>query len=482
MGDDGKQMHFKTAAQSHRALLIFLAVYALILLFFLDKKPLMLDEILDLVGVRDSTVREVLNFVPTNAGGAPLGYLCDLAIIRLLGYSVFAVRLPSVVFSLIGCVGVYRLAQAVLLRQPLWATICYAIFPLQFRYAMIARPYSQAAGWSILSTVVFFKLIQGKERASPRPTMAWAALYALLATAGLYTHPYTIFVPIAHFLWLVCNRSLDGRKRSLILAGRAIAAASLAFLPWFLTTHAAWQKIIGFGASPYFGGSAKGLLLVAHELTGAGYVGFGLALISVVLGLRPSPGLEAGQRLFWILYLVIPLLCVLAANVLFGYFLAIRQFIFILVPLAILIAMAAEAFVKTGRPRGVSLAPGFLVIAMLYANVRLLGQPGEGWQAAASTLGKLASVRGTCVLFVPPDAQDTFVFFEPQLARTLCDSEDLSAWETVIVVLRANGPVRFYSEANRSLDQAGFSKAADLRAEEPRLEIYRRPKNPVLGR
>ncbi len=103
-----------------------------------------------------------------------------------------------------------------------------------------------------------------------------------------------------------------------------------------------------------------------------------------------------------------------------------------------------------GRPRwglpapGV-LAPVFLVIAMLYANVRLLRQPGEGWQAAASTLSQQARAPGTCVLFVPPDARDSFVFFEPGLSRTVCDADDLSSWETVIVALRDHGPVRFYS-------------------------------------
>ena len=76
MGDHGKQMRFTPAARSwaarsHHALLIFLAIYAIVLLAFLNQKPLMLDEILDLIGVRDSTLPEVLNFVPTSSSWSP---------------------------------------------------------------------------------------------------------------------------------------------------------------------------------------------------------------------------------------------------------------------------------------------------------------------------------------------------------------------------------------------------------------------------
>jgi hypothetical protein len=382
------------------------------------------------------------------------------------------VRLPSVIFSLIGCAGVYLLAQEVHLRRPLLAAMIYAIFPLQFRYAMIARPYTQAACWSVLATVVFLRLIDSISSSDRRASLAWAALYSLLITAGLYTHAYTIFVPIAHLIWVAWDRPLSTKDRSVVFVGGAIAVASLVFLPWFLKAHAAWQKIIGYGTSPYFANSAKGLVLLAHELTGAGYAGFALALIGAIWGLMLTFS-KPWQRLFWILYILIPVLCVLVANALFGYFLAIRQFIFILVPFAVLIAAATEA-VNVKQVRWGLLAPGFLVVAMLYANVRMLAQPGEGWQAAAAMLHEQAGLPHTCTLFVPPDALPTFVFFEPQLEQTLCDPGNLSASETVVVAIRSKGPVRFYSEKDQALEQAGFSKTSVLRAEEPRLEIHRR--------
>src|SRR6185503_11065200 len=107
------------------------------------------------------------------------------------GYSVFAVRLPSVVFTVLTCVAVYILAWQANLRAPLLAAVLYAISPLTMRYAVEARPYAQAA-------------------------------------LGLFTQPYSIFVSVAHLLWVVLVKR---NVRAAWLAGTAVAVASLAFLP-----------------------------------------------------------------------------------------------------------------------------------------------------------------------------------------------------------------------------------------------------------
>ena len=148
-----------------------------------------MDEIIDLSGVRNvSDVSGVSPSSRSNAGGVPLGYLVDFAMIRAFGYSVFIVRLPCVLFTVLTCAGVYMLARQTRLRIPLLAVILYAVSPLTVRYALEARPYAQAACWSVFSTLVFLSLIR-------RPTVGKAAGYAVLVAAGLYTQPYSIFVP-----------------------------------------------------------------------------------------------------------------------------------------------------------------------------------------------------------------------------------------------------------------------------------------------
>src|SRR2546428_6555225 len=96
--------------RSRRGLYIFLALYAVTLIALIPSKSLWMDEIIDLGGVRGTDLRGVLAFVPGNAGGVPLGYLVDFAMIRLFGYSEFVVRLPSVLFTVWTCVAVFILA------------------------------------------------------------------------------------------------------------------------------------------------------------------------------------------------------------------------------------------------------------------------------------------------------------------------------------------------------------------------------------
>src|SRR3984893_13578012 len=167
--------------RSRGALFFFLGLYAATLILLVPVKPLWVDEIIDLGGVRSfSDVPGVLAFVPGNAGGVPLGYLVDFAIILWFGYSVFAVRLPSVLFTILACAGVYILARQASLRVPLLAAILYAVSPLTMRYALEAPPSAQAACWSVFSTVVFLSLIR-------RPPPAKGAAYFVLFAAGLYT-------------------------------------------------------------------------------------------------------------------------------------------------------------------------------------------------------------------------------------------------------------------------------------------------------
>src|SRR5438045_9284678 len=95
-----------------KALTIFLGAYALVLILLIPSKGLWMDEIIDINGVRASSdVNGVLAFVPGNAGGVPLGYLVDFAMIRTFGYAVAALRLPSSLFTVLACGGICMLAR-----------------------------------------------------------------------------------------------------------------------------------------------------------------------------------------------------------------------------------------------------------------------------------------------------------------------------------------------------------------------------------
>jgi len=432
-------------------LYIFLGLYAVTLIVLIPGKPLWVDEIIDLGGVRGvSDVSGVLAFVPRNAGGVPLGYLVDFGMIRLFGYSVFIVRLPSVFFTVLTCVGMYILARQTKLRMPLLAVILYAVSPLNLRYALEARPYAQAACWSVFSTVVFLSLIR-------RPTFGKAAGYGALVAAGLFTQPYSIFVPVAHLIWLLFTRSVREKSRAILLAGTAVALASLTFLPWYLKAHAAWQGAVNSGVR--FVVTGKDLLVIPHELMGTGFIGAALTGIAIVVALGWSSWYK-DEKIFWAHYLAIPLLLAPATDAFFGYFLAARQMIFVLVPISVLLIACAEV-------RWAWLVPVALFIAMVYEDVHWIRRPGEGWQAAASQL-KAAD----CSIFAPSGTRTLYLFFEPRLRE--CDENTLTTAGAVVLAMSPDQPESLAAVARRKLDLAGFHKVADLRSADPRVELYRR--------
>ncbi len=379
--------------------------------------------------------------------GVPLGYLVDFWMIRLFGYSEFIVRLPSVVFTVLTCAAVYILAWQANSRAPLLAAILYAVSPLTIRYALEARPYAQAACWSAFSTVVFLSLVR-------KPMLGKAARYAALVALGLFTQPYSIFVSVAHLIWVVLVKR---NMRAAWLAGTAMAVASLAFLPWYLKAHAIWQGAVGSGVRFFVTG--KDLLVIPHELMGTGYVGAAVTAITILIGLAWSTW-HKEEKSFWVLYIAIPLILVPAADAYFGYFLAARQVIFALVPISVLLIACAE--VRWGW-----IIPVALCVAMLYEDVRWIRHPGEGWQVAASQL-KTAD----CSIFVPTGARTMYMFFEPQLHA--CDENSLTTVGTIALALSPDQYEDVYAAARQKLDRAGFHKVADVRNANPRIELYRR--------
>jgi len=442
--------------RSRRALYLFLSLYAATLILLIPAKSLWADEIIDLNGVRNADLRGVLAFVPGNAGGVPLGYLVDFWMIRIFGYSEFAVRLPSVLFTVLTCLAVYILAWKADLRAPLLAAVLYAVSPLTMRYGLEARPYAQAACWSAFSTVVFLSLVR-------RPTLGKAARYAALVALGLFTQPYSIFVPVAHLIWVVLAKR---NMRAARLAGTAVAVASLAFLPWYLQAHTAWQGVVNSGV--LFMVTRKDLVVIPHELMGTGYVGAALAAIALVVALGWSSS-SREEKFFWALYAAMPLLLVPAADAYFGYFLAARQMIFALVPISILIAGCMDV-----RRWGLVL-PIVLLGAMVYEDVRWVRRPGEGWQAAATQLSQFSqqmSDPGNCTLFLPSGSRTMYVFFEPHIIA--CDENTLTSFAGVALVVSPDGSASAYAEAKQKLDRAGFRKVADIRTADPRIEGYRR--------
>jgi len=440
----------------------FLALYSICLLLLLPRLSLWLDEILDMIGVRFYDLPRLIEYVTTNSGGVPLGYLVQAASVHVLGYSAFSGRLPSAFFSVLGAIGILLIAKKFALRWPLLPCAIFCLFPLQFRYALEARPYSQALAIAIWMTLALLWLRE-------EPTWRRSLLYCACIASGLYTQPYSAFVAIAHFIWIVWLLPDEMKKKLLPAAGGALFLAALAFLPWYSYARRFWRESI---ETSHFHSTlnVKTPLLILHELIGAGYPGAILLLIGVCIGLvmkfRSRP-----DRLFWILQLACPVLLALLADQVFGYFVAIRQMIFLLAPLAILFAAGVEALIER-RPRLAVLATCLFAFILIYGDIHLFTAPREDWAAAANLLASHTR-QGRCVIFLPADSARLYSFFNPEASSQACPP-DLAGLQTVIAAVSPYGSIAAQKELQFRLSRLGFHRQI-LSNNLVRVELYQSP-------
>jgi hypothetical protein len=445
---------------SWRAFWAFLSLYATCLFLLLSKLSLWLDELIDLKQIKDHDLAGLIAYIPVNAGGVPLNYLIRAASVHLFGYSRFAGRLPSLLFSLAACAGVFMLGRRLKLSYPLLGVLIFCLAPQQLRYALESRPYSQALALSIWATVVFIDLLA---------TPAWtkASLYGLIALAGLYTQPYTIFIPIAHAVWLCCFSARPDRRRLLLYTGVPIALAGLAFLPWSSWAVHLWN--VSAASHQRYAIGLRAVPMILRELVGAGYPGSAfticLASIGVTAGLR-----NHRDRSFWALYTLLPVLLAVLADAIFGYFLAIRQMIFVLAPLSLLAALGIETLMR--RSRAVAAASSLLLVAtFLVGNVHFFQRPRENWESASEILQTLTA-RGSCVWFVPADSMDYYRFFAPQLPQHACPAGTLQS-RSIAVAMSPYGSNNSRGVV-KQLSENGFIKKAEFNPQGPRIELYER--------
>ena len=418
-----------------RALAWFLPAYAAILLLMAPHLSLWLDEVLTLSGAKEPDLAAMLVNLQKQQGATPLAFLIPRWAIQIFGFSLWSTRLPSILAAVAACPAVFLLGRRAGLRQPFAAVLVFALWPLEVRYALEARPYALAVCLSAWLTVLFLE--------------RWSdAAYVVLVVALALTHPYGLFLPAAHLLWAI----LSDRERAMAPAlGLALSAAAL--LPWYLHFQDGWRAI---SAQQHLGAvNWRAPLVFLREISGSGYVGTALLAIGIAMA-RPL----ASAR-FWWLALAVPMIAVPVANVVFDYFFAVRQLIFLLPLLALLFVAGSEAVKSWGR----CLVAAFL-IASLYANVMWTQRPREDWSAAADLAASEVS-NGACVRFVG-DSQKLFVVFHPELAQHAC-YEDAprvviagSTYESVADDRAAHAFVQ------------GMSKQAEQQFVAPRIEVYAR--------
>lgn len=151
----------------------------------------------------------------------------------VLDRSVFAARLPAVVFATLTIPVLYLLGRSLFNRRVgLLAALLLAIAPLHIRYAQEARMYSMLAFFSLLSLYLFWRAIRARQ-------LRWWFGFALATALNLYTHQLALLVfgvTILFALWLLLRtRVRPDLKAQFPFQGRyflgAVGLTMLLYLP-----------------------------------------------------------------------------------------------------------------------------------------------------------------------------------------------------------------------------------------------------------
>ena len=273
------------------AVAVAIAAYAALVLGVLAITPLWLDEIAQLAFGHQSWAA-LIESIQTNPGAAPLPYLEQRAITALFGHSVFVARLPAASCSIAGALVFAGLCSPFGIRRRAWATVLFLAVPLQFRYALEARGYSQGLLCVLLSLWLFL-------RASERGTLASAVWYGASVAFGLYSQPLTLLPVFGELLWLIGQRDVNSQTKRALLG--AALAGGLAFVPWYVLQHRTEERFASMSLY-FFSWHQVTPLRFLHEMSGGGYVCSAALLFAAFAGLAMRsklrrPGLLASMLL-----------------------------------------------------------------------------------------------------------------------------------------------------------------------------------------
>lgn len=191
--------------QDNRAAWVLAAVLlitAALRLYGLNSEGLWLDEAITWSRLK-SGLRGMLTDWDSERQG-PLYMVAMWGWTKLFGFGEIALRLPSVLFGVLGVWAVYLLGEKLFNRSAgLWASSFAAVNPFLIHYSQEARPYTMWFWLSLLSIWYLLKVFEGEKGASRG--------YVASTLSALYTHPYG---PFLLFLQLVVMATSSAQARA----------------------------------------------------------------------------------------------------------------------------------------------------------------------------------------------------------------------------------------------------------------------------
>ena len=261
-------------------MLLVLALAAVLRALALGSESLWLDEAVS-VEMSGQSLTSIVDSTATGDTNPPLYYMLLHVWTLVFGESEVAVRSLSACLGAISVVLVYKVGGLLFDRRVgVIAALLLAISPYAIYYSQEARHYSLLLLLTLLSYLLFVRLL----RADRRSTIALAA-YTLVNIMLCYTHICGVLVVGSQILYFLLFRGRYPKVRPPLWASQA--ATLVAFSPWvFVIVTRSFEQ-----ASDALEWIPEPSLLVVAEmigaLGGAGYLWrpLGVLFILVLLGL-----------------------------------------------------------------------------------------------------------------------------------------------------------------------------------------------------
>lgn len=387
-------------------------IYLAGLFGLIGARPLWFDEAIQLTGTLASDWHSLIRDVTQTPGGMPLGYLSQYWIISAAGFSVWTARLASAL------AGALALALFIILARRFGMTsgtvvvaVClWMVCPLLLRYSLEGRPYMQGLFFALAAVLCQLQLCRAN-------SVRWALGLAVCLAAAAYSQPFAIFAPLGFSL---CNARHE-RTKCRVLTCTAYATAGLLLIPWLLAAMPHWREAIAQTRTGFEWRFSLALALI-RECVGDGYVAAVPALLLAahnVWRARRSPSIDS--RLAMVGAILSSVVLALIADAKFDYFFAIRQLIY---GVPFLLLLMADEISALWAQRNARLPVAGLIILFLSASITkdytYLTDKREDWNKLSTQMSK--ALGGGCILLPEGDSGKIYFLFRPEIAAHLCNS------------------------------------------------------------
>lgn len=209
------------------------ALWAAFLIVSVDlaRDSLWIDEAWTDWAVQPYSLRDTLERVRADVH-PPFYFLMMNSWVRVAGNSVYALRLPSALFGLLGLAATYALGRRWFdARTGLLAVILLGNASFFVYYAREARMYTLVMALATLSTLLYV-------RWQARPSAGRAIFYALSLVALLYTHYVSALLIVTHLLHTLLTVIFTPSRRTIRNSAVSLIPYFLAligYLPWLPT-------------------------------------------------------------------------------------------------------------------------------------------------------------------------------------------------------------------------------------------------------